>query len=54
MITSFGTIYAGHVDMDDLGLDGARVNDRFFSDEHLATVFDKSEAIAKLKGFLDR
>lgn len=51
MITSFGTIYAGHVDMDDLGLDGARVNDRSFSDEHLATVFDKSEAIAKL---LDR
>ena len=48
MITSFGSLYAGHVDLDNLGLDGTPVNDRFLTDEHLATAFDKAEAIAKL------
>jgi alkanesulfonate monooxygenase SsuD/methylene tetrahydromethanopterin reductase-like flavin-dependent oxidoreductase (luciferase family) len=46
MITRFGSLYAGHVDLDNIGLDGTPVNDRWLSDEHLATVFDKSEAIA--------
>ena len=48
MITKFGSLYAGHVDLDNIGLDGTPVNDRFLSDEHLATVFDKTEAIVKL------
>ena len=48
MITSFGSLFAGHVDLDDIGLDGTPVNDRFLSNEKLATVFDKAEAIAKL------
>ena len=48
MITSFGSLFAGHVDLDNLGLDGTPVNDRFLTDEHLATAFDKAEAIAKL------
>jgi alkanesulfonate monooxygenase SsuD/methylene tetrahydromethanopterin reductase-like flavin-dependent oxidoreductase (luciferase family) len=48
MITQFGSLYAGHVDLDNIGLDGTPVNDRWLSDEHLATVFDKSEAIVKL------
>ncbi len=48
MIKSFGSLFAGHVDLDNIGLDGTPVNDRWLSDEHLATVFDKSEAIAKL------
>ena len=48
MITSFGSLFAGHVDLDNLGLEGTSANDRFLSDEHLATVFDKAEAIAKL------
>jgi len=51
MITKFDSLYAGHVDMDNVGYAGTAVNDRSFSDEHLATVFDKTEAIAKL---LDR
>lgn len=46
MITRFGSLYAGHVDLDNIGLDGTPVNDRWLSDDHLATVFDKSEAIA--------
>ena len=46
MITRFGSLYAGHVDLDNIGFEGTPVNDRWLSDEHLATVFDKSEAIA--------
>ena len=48
MIDKFDSLFAGHVDMDDVGYAGIPVNDRAFSDEHLATVFDKSEAIALL------
>jgi alkanesulfonate monooxygenase SsuD/methylene tetrahydromethanopterin reductase-like flavin-dependent oxidoreductase (luciferase family) len=48
MITRFGSLYAGHVDLDNEGLDGTPVNERWLSDEHLATVFPKSEAIARL------
>jgi alkanesulfonate monooxygenase SsuD/methylene tetrahydromethanopterin reductase-like flavin-dependent oxidoreductase (luciferase family) len=48
MITRFGSLYAGHVDLDSEGLDGTPVNARWLSDDHLATVFPKSEAIARL------
>ena len=48
MITKFGTLFAGHVDLDDIGFDATPVNDRWLSDEKLATVFDKSQAIAQL------
>jgi len=48
MITRFGTLFAGHVDFEDIGFDATPVNDRWLSDEKLATVFEKSEAIAKL------
>ena len=48
MITKFGSTFGGHVDLDDIGLDGTPVNDRWLSDERLATVFDKTEAIARL------
>ena len=47
MITKFGSLFAGHVDLDDIGLEGTPVNDRWLSDGHLATVFDKSTAIAQ-------
>src|SRR5574342_540228 len=46
MITRFGSLFAGHVDLEDEGLDGTPANDRWLSDEHLAQVFPKSEAIA--------
>ena len=48
MITKFDSLYAGHVDMENVGYGGTPVNDRSFSDEHLATVFDKALAIAQL------
>ena len=48
MITQFGSLYAGHVDMDDLGYAGTPVNERSYSDEALAEVFPQSEEIVKL------
>src|SRR6266446_8834665 len=39
---------SGHVDLDNEGLEGTAANDRWLSDERLAEVFPKSEAIAKL------
>jgi len=45
MITKFGSLFAGHVDFDDMGFDATPVNERRLSDEKLATVFDKTEAI---------
>ena len=47
MITKFDSLYAGHVDMDNVGYGGIAVNDRLFPNEHLITVFDKTEAITK-------
>jgi alkanesulfonate monooxygenase SsuD/methylene tetrahydromethanopterin reductase-like flavin-dependent oxidoreductase (luciferase family) len=46
MITKFGSLYAGHVDLDDVGYDATPVNDRWISDEKLASVFPKAQAIA--------
>ena len=47
MITRFDSLFAGHVDMQDIGYAGTAVNDRWFSNEHLATAFDKAQAIAQ-------
>ena len=47
MITKFDSLFAGHVDLDNIGYGGAAVNDRRYGNDHLATVFDKTEAIAK-------
>lgn len=47
MIKRFGTLYAGHVDFDDLGFDATPVNDRWLSNERLATTFDKARVIAE-------
>ena len=47
MITKFGSLFAGHVDFDDLGFDATPANERWLSDERLAGVFDKMLAIAQ-------
>ncbi len=47
MITKFTTVYAGHVDLPDRGQNATPANERRYSNEHLASVFDKTEAIAK-------
>src|SRR6516162_5207683 len=48
MITKFDSLFAGHVDIENVGYGGVAVNDRRYPNEHLATVFDKAEAMAKL------
>jgi len=47
-ITKFDSLFAGHVDMDNVGYGGIPVNERRLPDEQLTTVFDKAEAMAKL------
>src|SRR5437899_2298545 len=51
MITRFDSLYAGHVDMDDIGYGGTAVNSRVFPNEHLVTTFAKARNLARL---LDR
>ncbi|HKS89158.1 MAG TPA: LLM class flavin-dependent oxidoreductase [Stellaceae bacterium] len=48
MITKFDSLFAGHVDLEDVGYGGVPVNDRLYPNEHLASVFDKAEAMAML------
>ncbi|MBI3512600.1 MAG: LLM class flavin-dependent oxidoreductase [Proteobacteria bacterium] len=48
MISKFTTVYPGHVDLPDRGQDATPANERRFSNEHLASVFSKSENVAKL------
>jgi alkanesulfonate monooxygenase SsuD/methylene tetrahydromethanopterin reductase-like flavin-dependent oxidoreductase (luciferase family) len=48
MIKTFGSLYAGHVDLDNEGLDGTPVNDRWLPDEQLVTAFDKATTIAQV------
>ena len=50
MITKFDSLYAGHVDMTDVGYGGTAVNDRLFGNDHLASAYDKAENIAKDDG----
>ena len=47
MISKFTTVYAGHVDLPDRGQNTTPANERRYSNEHLASVFEKTEAIAK-------
>ena len=46
MINKFGSLFAGHIDLEDMGFDATPANDRFYSNERLASVFDKTDAIA--------
>ncbi|MGA8381952.1 MAG: LLM class flavin-dependent oxidoreductase [Stellaceae bacterium] len=48
MITKFDSLFAGHVDIENVGYAGIPVNDRRYPNEHLATVFDKAQAMAQL------
>ena len=46
MIKRFGSLFAGHIDLGDMGQDATPANDRRYSNQELATVFDKAEAMA--------
>src|SRR5947208_13861126 len=48
MITKFDSLFAGPVGMSNVGYGGTAVNDRRFSNEHLITVFDKAQSMARL------
>jgi alkanesulfonate monooxygenase SsuD/methylene tetrahydromethanopterin reductase-like flavin-dependent oxidoreductase (luciferase family) len=47
MITKFSSLYAGHVDLGDVGRDATPANGRRYPNEHLASVFEKTEALAR-------
>jgi alkanesulfonate monooxygenase SsuD/methylene tetrahydromethanopterin reductase-like flavin-dependent oxidoreductase (luciferase family) len=47
MIRKFVTVYPGHIDLPDMGQHGTPANERRYSNEQLASVFEKTEAIAK-------
>jgi alkanesulfonate monooxygenase SsuD/methylene tetrahydromethanopterin reductase-like flavin-dependent oxidoreductase (luciferase family) len=46
MITKFATVYAGHVDLPDMGQLATPANERRYANEHLASVFEKTDAVA--------
>jgi alkanesulfonate monooxygenase SsuD/methylene tetrahydromethanopterin reductase-like flavin-dependent oxidoreductase (luciferase family) len=48
MLKTFSTLFAGHIDLEDRGQHSTPVNERWYSNEQLCTVFDKTEAIARL------
>src|SRR6516162_8763847 len=48
MITKFDSLYAGHTDLDNIGYGGTPINDRRYSNAHLATALSKAESMATL------
>ena len=48
MITKFDSLYVGHVDLDNIGYAGTPINDRLYSNEHLATALEKAQSMAVL------
>ena len=47
MIRKFTTVYPGHIDLPDRGRDTTPANERRYSNEELASVFAKTDAVAK-------
>jgi alkanesulfonate monooxygenase SsuD/methylene tetrahydromethanopterin reductase-like flavin-dependent oxidoreductase (luciferase family) len=47
MITKFGTVYPGHIDLPDMGQMATPANERRYTNEQLASVFEKTDAIAQ-------
>ena len=47
MITKFDSLYAGHVDLENIGYGGTPINDRVYDNAHLSTALFKAEAMAK-------
>lgn len=46
MIKRFGSLFAGHIDLGDLGQDATPANERRYSNDELAGVFQKAEDMA--------
>ena len=47
MIRKFTTVYPGHIDLPDRGQDATPADERRYSNEELASVFAKTDAVAK-------
>ena len=47
MITKFATVYPGHIDLPDMGQLATPANERRYGNAQLATVFDKTDAVAR-------
>ncbi|HEV3458990.1 MAG TPA: hypothetical protein VHG32_20760 [Thermoanaerobaculia bacterium] len=48
MITKFATVYPGHIDLPDMGQQATPANERRYSNETLAAVFEKTEDVARV------
>jgi len=48
MITKFDSLYAGHIDLTNVGYAGTPINDRRYDNAHLATALSKAQAMAQL------
>jgi len=48
MITKFDSLYAGHVDLDNVGYAGTPINDRLYDNAHLSTALGKAQSMAVL------
>ena len=48
MIRHFVSVYPGHIDLPDYGREATPANERRFTNEQLATVYEKTEAVAKV------
>jgi alkanesulfonate monooxygenase SsuD/methylene tetrahydromethanopterin reductase-like flavin-dependent oxidoreductase (luciferase family) len=48
MLTSFGALYAGYIDMENVGYEGTPANDRWYANDRLCEVFDNARAMAQL------
>jgi alkanesulfonate monooxygenase SsuD/methylene tetrahydromethanopterin reductase-like flavin-dependent oxidoreductase (luciferase family) len=48
VITKFATVYPGHIDLPDMGQQATPANERRYSNETLATVFEKTEDVARV------
>src|ERR1019366_2923023 len=47
MITKSASLYAGHVDLENIGYGGTPINDRRHDNAHLSTALSKAEAMAR-------
>src|SRR6201994_845433 len=47
MITKFDSLFAGHVDIEDIGYGGIPINDRLYDNAHLSSALSKAQAIAQ-------
>jgi len=48
MVTSFGALYAGYIDLEHVGYGGTPVEARWYPNDRLIEVFENARAMAQL------